>query len=290
MATEHVNGLQAPAVQAKVDELRKAPGLMPRFPLRTFFLLGSRIDNLDGDTARKIIRHYIVHQHRARKVFFTNVHTIYLSLFDPLLRLSVNAADLVLADGSGLKIGGKLMGHPIRENLNGTDFTPTVLRDAEREGWSVYLLGATDESVALCAANLRRTFPSLRISGWHDGYFRPEEEQAIVADINAAHPDILLVALGTPAQESWCIRNGHRLNVKVCMAVGGLFDFLSLRRRRAPGWLRGLGLEWVYRFLVEPKAKWNRVLIEIPVYLGLLAVRTLLPKPLRRFLRGGARR
>jgi N-acetylglucosaminyldiphosphoundecaprenol N-acetyl-beta-D-mannosaminyltransferase len=148
-------------------------------------------------------------------------------------------------------------------------------------GRTVYLLGARPDAVAACRDRLLRDHPRLKIVGFHHGYFAPGEEEAVVAHINACRPDILLVGFGTPLQEEWISRNARRLDAGVCMAVGGLFDFLSGTFARAPVWMRRAGIEWLFRFLKDPAAKWNRVFLEIPLFLTLVVARRIVPRQIR---------
>lgn len=239
----------------------------------TVYFLGVRVDNLSLRDAVSRVKNFIDSsdsQAAARKVFFTNVHSIHLANRDQELYRCILNADLVLPDGSGLNIAGKVLKKPVEENLNGTDFTPVICRMAESLGYSVYLLGAKPEVNEKCTANLRSQFPDLKIAGAHHGYFDQEEESAVIEDINRQQPDILLVAMGSPLQEKWITRNAPRLNTGVCFAVGGLFDFLSGEVYRAPLWMRKLGIEWLHRFAQNPRDKWNRIFVEIPLFLYLV--------------------
>jgi N-acetylglucosaminyldiphosphoundecaprenol N-acetyl-beta-D-mannosaminyltransferase len=218
-------------------------------------------------------------------VFFVNVHSLHLARKNGRFLHCVNGGDLVLADGSGLHLAGELLKTPIAENLNGTDFVPRVLREAEISRWSVYLLGARQEALERCEREIARKFPKLCIAGSHHGYFSKAEEAAILTEVNSAAPSILLVALGSPYQELWIGKYAPLLHARVCLGVGGLFDFLSGKRRRAPLWMRSCGIEWLFRFVVEPNMKWRRVLIEIPLFLLRLT-----PQAFRvRFSRNGQR-
>lgn len=233
------------------------------------------------ETALGRIRSYIGDRsgQGTKRVFFTNVHSIHLARRDPELRLRINHADLVLPDGSGLDLAGRLFGTPIIENLNGTDFSVKVLQEAEMSGWTVYLLGAHESVVGQCRESFLFQYPRLKIVGTHHGYFSTEEEVLILRDINAKKPDILFVALGSPLQEEWLSDRAHELLAGVCLGVGGLFDFVSRKRSRAPVWMRRSGIEWIHRFVQDPKNKWDRVLIEIPVFLmRLLASRLALKR------------
>lgn len=245
----------------------------------SIYMLGVRVDNIDSETALREIRRRIDRRDTRQvfKVYFTNVHSIRLAQRDRALRDCINRADLALPDGSGLSIAGKVCRHPIRENLNGTDLTPKVLKRAEEEGWSVYLLGAKPSVVEACCRRLQDQWPHLHIVGYHHGYFSPEEEAALVENINLAQPDILFVALGSPMQEKWIARHETHIEAGVCVAVGGLFDFISGVRRRAPVWMRRWGIEWLYRFAQDPRSKWRRVVIEIPWFLTLVCLSRLMP-------------
>lgn len=203
----------------------------------------------------------------ARTLFFINVHSYHLAQSDEDFRHCINQADIVLPDGSGLSYAGKVFGCPIVENLNGTDFTPALCSKLAEEERSVYLLGGGVEVVESCLKYLQNTYPGLKILGGRPGYFFQDEHEQIVADINKCRPDLLLVAMGSPHQEKWIVRNASRLDVGVCSAVGGLFDFWSGKHRRAPAWMRKSGIEWVHRFMQDPVKKWKRVIIEIPAFL-----------------------
>ena len=249
--------------------------------LNSQYFLGVRVDNLwcrqALDRVNQMIENYETGQ-RSNQIFFVNVHSIFLSRRDELLNSLINRADMVLGDGSGLEIAGRMLNQPLRENLNGTDFIPKVCALAEKQQWSVYLLGARDEVVVQCRENLQKRYPHLQIAGHHHGYFDKSKETEIIERINSTCPDILLVGMGSPLQEKWISRNADRLDVPVSFAVGGLFDFIAQVVQRAPEWMRKWGIEWVYRFVQQPKGKWDRVFVEIPLFIPLVFVRQLLPQ------------
>ena len=231
--------------------------------------LGVRVDNISKDTAINFIYDFIKEKEErlTRKIFFTNVHTIHLAKKDKRFRDIVNNADLCLPDGSGLKIAGKIFSTPVIENLNGTDFTPIILNHAQKEGWKIYLLGARQNILIKCAAKIEDTYQNINIVGLHSGFFKPDDMPSIIRDIKDSSPDILLVAMGSPIQEIFIDYAAKHLDNVVCLAVGGLFDFISGDKKRAPEVIRKLGLEWVFRFFNDPKTKWDRIFIEIPNFL-----------------------
>lgn len=201
------------------------------------------------------------------QVAFVNPDCLNIAWADPHYRALLLDAERVLPDGIGLRIGGRLLGQPLQENINGTDLFPLLCSAARAAGRSLYLLGARPGIAAAAAARMQQRFPGLRIAGTQDGYFAPAATPAVIAAINASGADILLVAFGVPHQETWISAHRADLRVRVCMGVGGLFDFYSGRIRRAPPWLRELGLEWLYRLLQEPGRMWRRYVIGNPLFL-----------------------
>lgn len=222
--------------------------------------LGLGVDEMTSPEAVDMVRGYWQSGEKAR-VFFVNAHCVNTAADNQEYRDSLAMAEQVLADGSGVLLGSKLLRAPITHNLNGTDLVPLLCAAAAEEGRSVFLLGAHPGIACLAARKLRERFPTLRIVGVQHGYFPPEEADAVVARINAAKPDLLLVAFGVPSQEIWVTRRFAELDAGVMCAVGALFDFISETVPRAPRFFRAIGMEWFYRLCREPKRLWRRYLI-----------------------------
>jgi N-acetylglucosaminyldiphosphoundecaprenol N-acetyl-beta-D-mannosaminyltransferase len=173
-----------------------------------------------------------------------------------------------LADGIGMKIAGRVLGSEIRENLCGTDVFPRLCAALAQRNKSIYLLGARP-GVAEATCNwIARSCPAARIAGWHDGYYDPVSEPAIIAAIAKSRPDVLLVAFGAPKQELWISQHLAATGAKVALGVGGLFDYYSGRIPRAPLWVREVGMEWVWRLSQEPSRLWKRYLAGNLVFLA----------------------
>ena len=180
------------------------------------------------------------------------------------LRLTITKSpDLILLnDGFAVDLAALLrFGAHFPENLNGTDFTPEFLSRLDQEA-GVFLLGGRPSAVKAAAEVLGR-LSHVRIAGYADGYSIWDNEVSVVRRINHAQSDILLVAFGNPLQEKWILHNRANLNVPVILAVGGLFDFVSGCRPRAPQVLRTLRLEWAYRLALEPRRLVSRYTIGI---------------------------
>lgn len=190
----------------------------------------------------------------------------YLSLsgrgLRALLQFPLSLASLVVNPGA--------LRRPLPQAMRGVDFTWEVLEAIERAGLSVYLLGGTEDEVRGTAARIAARLPGLRITGSHPGHFRhtSPENQRVVAAINTAAPDVLLVAMGFPRQERWIAENLARLDVRVAVAEGGSFSFISGAVGRAPRWVRRAGLEWLYRLARQP---WRvRRQLALPVFVWLV--------------------
>lgn len=218
-------------------------------------VLGYQIDNLN--TREAISRVLAPGRH---KVAFLNAHCANVAARNDHYAAALERAEMVLADGIGVAMAARMKGTRIRENLNGTDFVPWLLTAAAKRGQSVYLLGGKPGTAERAAAALCRQIPGLRIAGTRDGYSGAEDRAAIM-DINASGADILLVAMGVPLQELWVDRNFDALKARVCLSVGGLFDFLAGNVSRAPEWVRRAQSEWVWRLLMEPRRMAKRYLI-----------------------------
>lgn len=171
--------------------------------------------------------------------------------------------------------------------MTGADWVHDLCRLAIRDGLSLFLLGGAPGSADEAARVLCGLYPGLRVAGTAPGYAVGTE---VIARINQARPDVLLVGMGTPTQEKWIDAHRGELAVPVVWAVGALFDFVSGRIRRGPRWMTGHGLEWLCRLAVEPKKLWRRYLVGNPLFLWRIIreyrLRTYLLRG-SRLLRGG---
>ena len=199
--------------------------------------------------------------------FFINVNSINLSISQPEFFTQLSKANKLFADGSGMRLAAKKAGFNLRGNNNGTDLLPHLCRSCINNKKSLYFLGSQPGIAARAASNLRDQFPGLNIVGTEHGFNLVENTNNIITDINASQCDILLVALGSPLQEQWLLKNKEKLQCKRALAVGGLFDFYSGNISRSPLWLRELGLEWVWRLIQEPKKKFIRYVVGNPLFL-----------------------
>jgi N-acetylglucosaminyldiphosphoundecaprenol N-acetyl-beta-D-mannosaminyltransferase len=191
---------------------------------------------------------------------------------EPMTDRLFRAADLINADGQPLVTVSRLKSKtPLPERVATTDLFHAVARKAQDAGLSFYMLGADEAENANAVANVRKAYPDLKIIGRCHGYLRGEALRDKVDEINALAPDYLWVALGVPYEQAFVEEFTPRLcNVGVIKTAGGLFNFLSGKRARAPKWMQAVGLEWAWRIWLEPRRLFWRYLTTNPRALYLL--------------------
>ena len=205
---------------------------------------------LDGEAPMKILQ-------------LANANTLNIAWSDPEYKRVLQRAECCVNDGVGFRIASKMRGVETKYNFNGTDLMPRLFAEARREV-RVFFYGATEEINRLAVEKLCAKYPNVGNAGRVNGYVDPEKEA--VPMIRDAAPDVLMVALGQPRQELFMERN-RDLPAKVAVSCGGLFDFLSETRGRAPNGMRSTGTEWVYRLTIEPRRMFVRYVIGNPLFI-----------------------
>lgn len=240
-------------------------------------ILGVRVDRLTlAEAAEATVG--LIRRAAARRgsgggaslVFTPNPEILARARRDAALRNALNAADLLVADGIGVVWASRVLGRPVPERVSGFDLLVALLagaggaREPEggapqpgAEGLRVFFLGGRPGVAAEAAAAVRRRFPGANVVGEHHGYFADDAE--VLAEIRRCRPDLLVVGMGSPKQEMWLAKHRAALGGLVAMGAGGSLDVLSARTRRAPSLVRRLNLEWAYRILSEPRARFRRV-------------------------------
>lgn len=253
-------------------------GILFRSIISIFFSLGGTffsedIDifdiSIDNLTQREVLNKFeeIIDSRSSGFVCFVNPDCLNIAWRDEAYRNIIKSCDIVLPDGIGIHVACKMLGTLMKENVNGTDLFPDLCERAVEKSLSLYLFGAKEGIAQKAAENMKKKYPGLTIKGARHGYCSEQETDKVIEEISALDVDILLVAMGAPMQEKWLFKYKDKLNVRLMMGVGGLFDFYSGQIARAPVWMREIGLEWMYRLLQEPKRMWRRYIIGNPLFL-----------------------
>ncbi|MEW6041345.1 MAG: WecB/TagA/CpsF family glycosyltransferase [Elusimicrobiota bacterium] len=187
---------------------------------------------------------------------------------DSELLNAIKNADLIIPDSIGIITAGFLLGAKKSNarliRMPGIDLMLKICDYAQEVGLSVFLLGAKPDTIPETALKLKKLFPELRIAGFYHGYFDENAEKYVFKEIKKSNPDIIFVGLNVPRQEKWIHKNLSKFSSKIVMGVGGSFDVISGKLKRAPFFMRLAGLEWLFRFLQEP---WRIVRIkDLPVF------------------------
>ncbi len=252
------------SAQPEPIEPRRAVDVMglPIRPLRTDGLI-----DLLVDCARRGIR---------TTACYANAHTVNLAASDASFGELLRSADVLYADGASVVWASRWSERPLPERMTAADYFPRFAERCAAEGLSLFLLGGRPGVADRAAEALRRHVESatpgdressaLRIAGACDGYFDEARSADVIERIRASGADVLVVGLSSPRQERWLAEHSDAIDVPVRWCVGGLFDYLAGRERRAPAWLRRMGGEWLFRLCVDPVGKWRRYLLGNPLF------------------------
>ena len=200
---------------------------------------------------------------------------------DPALREAVLESDLILADGAAVVLASRVLGEPLPERVTGIGLMYGIFERGMKKGYRVYCLGATEEVSRKVAEKISQDYPGVVLAGRRNGYFSAEEEPQIAQDIADAKADVLLVAITSPKKEQFMARWNDLIKVPVVHGVGGSFDVMAGKVKRAPELWQKLGMEWLYRVKQEPGRLWKRYLVTNTLFLWLL-MQAFLKKTLRR--------
>jgi N-acetylglucosaminyldiphosphoundecaprenol N-acetyl-beta-D-mannosaminyltransferase len=229
-------------------------------------LFGCPIDTLTfDDTLRRI--EDSIQKRRPIRHCAINAAKIVKIQSDRTFREIVVSSDLISPDGQSIVWASRFLKKPLPERVTGIDLMQRLLKLASEKGYKVFLLGAKEEVICELKEKLKRELPNLNLVGCRNGYFSPDEEEGIVKEINEKKPDILFIGMSSPKKEYWMSKYQSALKVSFVMGVGGSFDVLVGKTKRAPQWMQRVGLEWFYRFWQEPTRMWKRYLITNTLFL-----------------------
>ena len=230
----------------------------PTCGLSSIRILGVRVDALTYDDLLTRMGEYIAGG-TPHQIATVNPEFVMEARHNQSFREVLARADLCLADGVGLLWAARRQGKNLPQRVTGSDGLPIIAARAAELGWRLYLLGAAPGVAEETAQILNKRYAGLQIAGTFSGSPTDDDAPAIISRIREARPDVLFVAYGAPSQDQWIARHGEALGVPVMIGVGGAFDHIVGVRRRAPGWVQRLNLEWLFRLITQPW-RWRRQL------------------------------
>jgi len=224
-------------------------------------ILGTEIDNLSMSETLKYIEKHI-DRHQPIHHVVVNAGKIVAMQSDSQLKNDVNSADLINADGQAVVWAAKFLGKTLKERVAGIDLMENLVELAAQKKYKIFFFGAQEDIVKKVVSKYSSTYGQEIIGGYRNGYFKKEDEENIARQIAQSGANILFVAISSPTKENFLNSHKQILNqVSFIMGVGGSFDVIAGKVKRAPIWMQKAGLEWFYRFLQEPRRMWKRYLV-----------------------------
>jgi len=218
-----------------------------------------------------------------RQIVVANTYSVVLAYRDKQFREICESADSILADGQPIIWTWRILGDRTTERIAGPDFMWAFCGICAQKGYRIYLLGGTDENLHKLVSNLQSSYPGINIVGAYSppfGEWTEDENSKIVNLVNGAKADLLWVGVSTPKQDKWIAKFRSQLQAKAAIGVGAAFDFHSGAIKRAPLWMQRYGLEWLHRFIQDPRRHWRKYLVANLVFIY-LALKTIIATKLR---------
>lgn len=212
--------------------------------------MSTRIDNITLSDALILVGNFLT-DGKSHQIITANPLMIFEAHKNEGLKNIFDTASLVIPESAGIHWAAKFLKTPLSEKIPGIDFMISLLKYAQQKNRSVFFLGAKKEVIKKAVDEIKKKFPELKIAGFHNGYFS-NNEQSVISLIKSSGAEILFAGLNTPFQEIWLNKNLEKLGVKIAMGVGGSFDVLSGNLRRAPQWMIGSDIEWIFRVAQQP--------------------------------------
>lgn len=228
---------------------------------KTVDLSGVKVDPLTkNELVNKILEFSEIGKHKM--ITYLNAHCLNIALKDEEYKKIVNLTDVVHADGISVVLALKFLGKFLPERVNIFDFFDSLFTEIANRRLGLYFLGGKETAVRKAVDNLKKKFPSIKVLGFHNGYFEDSEEEEIIDEINILKPNILIIGMGIPKQEKWTYYHLNKMEVNLCWIAGNaMFDNLSGALKIPPKWVSRVGFQWLYRLFQEPKRLWRRYLI-----------------------------
>jgi len=211
-----------------------------------------------------------IKEKKPRQHVVVNVAKIVQMKNNPKLRKIIASCDLINADGLPIVWTSKLLGNPLPSRVAGVDLFQSLINLCAAKNYRPFFLGAREWVVKKVVEEFEDKYPTLDVAGYQNGYFVKEEESKIAEMIRCSKTDMLFVGFSSPMKENFLNRWIHTMQVPFSMGVGGSFDIIAGRTKRAPVWMQQSGLEWFYRILQEPRRMWKRYAKTNPVFVWMV--------------------
>ena len=227
------------------------------------------IDSLNMEQTVAHIEQYM-NGKRTRQHVVVNVAKIVEMRKDRHLQEIISSCDLINADGLPIVWASRLLGNPLPCRVAGVDLFQNLVKLCAEKGYQPFFFGAREWVAKKVVNNFKERHPGLSVAGYRNGYYAKEEEPGIAKTIRDSKADILFVGFSSPMKEKFLNRWMDVMQIPFCMGVGGSFDIIAGRTKRAPVWMQRCGMEWLYRLRQEPRRMWKRYAKTNPVFIWMV--------------------
>ena len=233
------------------------------------FIMGCPIDSLNMDQTLAQIELYLKEK-EPRQHVVVNVAKMVEMRNDPHLREIIASCDLINADGLPIVWASRLLGNPLPCRVAGVDLFQELVKLCAGKGYRPFFFGARQWVVEKVVQEFKAKYPDLEVAGYRNGYYSEDEGSGIAEMIRDSKADMLFVGFSSPKKEKFLKRWMDTMKVPFSMGVGGSFDIIAGRTKRAPAWMQKSGLEWCYRIYQEPGRMWKRYAKTNPVFVWMV--------------------
>ncbi|MGV7223251.1 MAG: WecB/TagA/CpsF family glycosyltransferase [Nitrospinales bacterium] len=220
-------------------------------------LFGTDIDCLTMEETIQIVDK-IIQDRTPRQHVVVNALKFAMMNSDSGLKNIVNSCDIISADGLPVVWASRILSQPLPERVAGVDLFQNLVKSCSQKGYRPFFFGARQEIVVKTIENFIEKYPNLEVAGYRNGYFTKEQEPQISDIIRNSRADMLFVGISSPIKEIFLNKWMNYMQIPFCMGVGGSFDIIAGKTKRAPVWMQEAGMEWFYRVLQEPRRMWKR--------------------------------
>lgn len=225
--------------------------------MNTIFDCGIKFNPITANEVLDFVNHWGKEGKKGIQITGVNIEQIALLEKNNEFASYINNSDIVNIDGTIVYLFLKLKGYKIKQKTLCADILYKFLHDANEKRDSIYLLGATQDTIEKVVENIHKQFPNIIIAGYNNGYFK--DEKPIVEDIKNRNPKYVFLGMPSPMKERFITKNKANLNAVVCFGVGGMFDIIAGKASRAPKWIQYFGFEWLYRITQNPIGHTKRI-------------------------------
>lgn len=240
--------------------------------MRNVELFGLSFANSNMEDSVKLVERSLT-QKRKGYFAFLNAYVIATASQNAGFKRACKHALHSFADGMSVVFASRILGKPLSSRICGMDYFFELCGLAEKNGYSVFFLGADNATLEKAITHIKKKFPLLSIAGWRHGFFGSDND--MIDAINKVKPDLLFLGMGTPNDLLWIHEHIDLLNIKIALPFGNAFKIAAGTYARPPQWIQKTGLEWFYRFLREPRRLWKRYTIGNLIFLWLVFAESL---------------